>query len=137
MALYSTLELLQRISEIISDGYTCCEIDQIPADDSDTEFLTFSVPIDDFGAIDYDDVDSHSDVFFDSTQKVSTESPVCAFSLSEIAVIQNGLLNAIEFGKEELKKSDLNRDTISFIKSMNAKSRNILAKIEKIFANFQ
>lgn len=140
MALYSAFELLQSISDILDDGYACCEINLIPADDSDSEdseSLSLSVPLDDFASIDYSGVDSHSDDFFNSPLKVNSRSAVCTFSLSELDIIKGGLLNAIQFGNEELSKPGLDRDTISYIKSASVKYRNILAKIEKIFANFQ
>jgi hypothetical protein len=59
MAEYRAKEVIERLNEIIKDGYDIVEITENEADDDFSEFLSFSVydPVHECG-IEYDFVDS-------------------------------------------------------------------------------
>ena len=140
MAVYNLFELLNRITELINDGYSYAEISECPADDEFPASLTFSAVEDELGNIEYDDVDALPDDYdYSHVAGINSDTPCFTLTLHETATALHALDNALEYFKEcSANKDNLyDRDTLDQIKSASVRCRNLQAKTREFLNRFK
>lgn len=133
MATYLIPELLSRLAEMTQDGYTFTELSEFPSDEDFPVSLHFDA-IGDLEVCDYEEVMSVDlDDFSEGrTVSYSVDAPCASllFTYRELATIHHALMNALEYIKDESKKSTYSKDLIRDMKASSVEFRNLKAKIE-------
>lgn len=143
MAIYQTQELLNQISEILSDGYKYVEVTELDGDEEE-DFpvsLNFSAIESSFSGIDYEGVDScdiPEDYDSDSdTFTVSRDDFVpISFTFREICTLKQSVDNALEYLKECSNDPSYSKETLDDIKSSSVRMRNLQAKLAQFLKRF-
>lgn len=143
MAIYQTQELLNQISEILSDGYKYVEITELDADEEEDipVSLNFSAIESSFSEIDYESVDSckiPKDYDSDSdTFPVSGDDYVpISFTFKEVCTLKQSVDNALEYLKECSKDTSYSKETLDDIKASSVRMRNLQAKLAQFLKLF-
>ena len=134
MAAYLLKDLLDRLSEIASDGYRVVEISELEAEDDLAACLDLTAKSDQSDE-DYGQIDALSDDEEQPRTVVTTFDDLCHelnFSYREIAVLHHAVSNALEFYKEKLKDKSIPRDVKEEIKGAEIATRNLQAKLTKV-----
>lgn len=136
MAVYLLKDLLDRFSEVASDGYRAVELFEEDADDSSAAYLNITAKDEDFSDVDYDPVEAfpENDENFERTVAVTFNDPCheIRFSYKEVAELHHAVTNALEFYKDALKDKTLPRNIKEDIKSAEISARNLQAKLFKV-----
>lgn len=142
MATYKTLDLLNRLHEIMDDGYFYVDVYELEGDKEDDlpPSLGFGAIEDEFSTIDYEDVES-CEAPEDPSSESITFSPndpchQITFTYREISTILCAVDTALEFFKQESKNKANSRETLDNIKTYSVECRNLQAKLNKFFKQF-
>lgn len=142
MATYKVLDLIQRLREILFEGYEYADVREIPADDNFPVSLSFSA-LDEDEDIDFEEVESCSipdNYNYQSyTETRSSDSPCeeLTFTYNELLAIRHALDNAIENCNTALKDPSISRDIQQDIKTSIIDFRNLQAKLAKLFKHIR
>lgn len=135
MATYSTIDLMNQISEILNDGHLFVEVSEFEAEDDCPASLSFEAE-DGYIGIGYEGVEALSD---DSDCKITITDKdyIAAFTLEEISLLRQAVSNALEYYKECQKDSSYSKETKADIRSSAVATRNMQAKLTKLLKRFQ
>ena len=106
MATYKTIELINRLSELINNGYEYVDLSIIEADEDLPEALRFDAIESDACSVDYEEIDSveiPEDYDYDNGYHKVNGSDFCLtlpFTYDEIGALAHAVENALQFVKE-------------------------------------
>lgn len=138
MAIYKTIDLLNKLHEIIEDKYEYVDVMELDADDDTPEALAFDVFDDYDSSIDYEEVDSVDipddyDYSFHIHGKSDDNCYTISFTYEELFIISDAISDALEYYKKYISDPSCTRDERDNIKSFSVKCRNLQAKLAKFF----
>ena len=134
MATFKTVELLNKLHEMINDGYELVDISLFENEDDSTSTMYFNVIEDDFESIDYESIDSCDipDGYSSSSISLLPDDPApISFSYSDILTLSHAVDNALEYYKECSKDSSYSKEILEEIKTSSISTRNLQAKFAK------
>lgn len=134
MATYKTLDLMNRISQILNNGYFFVDVSEIEGDSEFSTSLSFEAEDGNIG-IGYDDVDSISDN--EESTFITSDDYIAAFTANEISLLHHSVSNALEYYKECLNDPSYSRETKDKIKADIVQTRNMQAKLLKLINPFK
>lgn len=138
MATYKTVDLINRLSELINDGYEYVDITELDADEEFPSCLSFSAIEDSSSSVDFEEIDSVElpedyDYYTTDSHKVKGTDTclTISFTYQELAFLKFAVDDALEYAKECSKNPSISRDELSSIKSTSVHWRNLQAKFAK------
>lgn len=138
MAVYKSIELFNKICEILNDGYEYVEVT-----DLDNASLSFEAIADEIESIDYEEIDScdiPDDYDFDKPSISISSDSFCYninFTYKEIATISHAVNNALAYFKDCLEDSSCSRDVRDEIKASSVECRNLQAKLNRLLKHIK
>lgn len=135
MAVYKISDILSLLSEMIQDGFLFTEIIENSYDNDFPASLSFSA-LSKSDCIDYEEIEAID--FSDSSVRMTSDdiSSSLIFTFDELCTLMNAVDNALEYGKERLKRSDCDKDENDAIKHNAVDLRNLQAKFAKFRKRF-
>lgn len=134
MAVYKTSDLIQRLHEILTDGYGYVDVSELEGDDEFPTSLSFSVLDDQDMGIDYESIEFLDESSIDSSSsrfKTSDICPEAIFTYKELFTLMYSIEVTLdrlkEWSAEPLPKKDLDE-----IKQSTVDCRNLQAKFAKL-----
>lgn len=143
MATYKTIELIDKLSELINDGYEYVDINELDADEEFPESLTFEAIESNSSSIDYEDVESvivPEDYDYQRGYHKVKGTDSCltlSFTYNEISYLSHAIDNVLQFTKEYIKDPSCSKEEIADIKASSIHWRNLQAKFAKFFKNLR
>ncbi len=133
MALYNLIEVLDTVSNIITDGFIYADISELLDDDENSGSLLFSAPDPDNPewSIEYEKINSIPDNQNISKCSIPTNKACYGVSFQELATIHHALTNALEYFKECSADKSCPPEAKDEIKKSSVNCRNLQAKIGK------
>lgn len=142
MSTYKTLELINKLSEIIEDGYEYVEITESEEDEDSFSTLHFDAVDGYCSSIDYESVQSVTipddyDYTLHIRGKIDDKCHNISFSYKELFLIEHALNNALEYFKEYAADPNCPKEDRDEIKRDSIDMRNLQAKLAKFFKVFK
>lgn len=137
MAIYKISELVNKLGEILNDGYEYVDIVSFEADDDIPESLSFEAVECESGGVSYEEVEScelpgNYDINNPHCSSIKVEN-FCGdilFTYHEIFVLSHAVDNALGYFKDCLK-DPAHKDLVPEIKQSSIECRNLQAKFAK------
>lgn len=136
MATYRISDLIVRLTEMLQDGYSFVNLEEIPAEDDLPACLSFE-GLPEFEGNNYEEVDS---VDLDNlpSRIIRSFSPddLCGsmlFTYNELATLHYALDNAIDYFKKEKENPEYSREEKDEIKTGIIDFRNLQPKFVRFF----
>lgn len=136
MATYRISDLLVRLTEMVQDGYSFVDLEEIPADSDLPASLSF-IGTPECEGSDYEEVDSVDLKNLPSSiTRQFSPNDLCGsmlFTFDELATLHYALDNAIDYFKKECSNPECSREEKDEIKTAIVDFRNLQPK----FVRFQ
>lgn len=143
MATYKTIELINRLSELVNNGYEYVDLSIIEADEDLPEALHFDAIESDACSVDYEEIDSveiPEDYDYDNGYHKVNGSDFCLtlpFTYDEIGALAHAVENALQFVKECSDDPSCTKEDIADMKNAAIRWRNLQAKFAKFHKRFR
>ena len=132
MAIYNLFDLLSLTFSLINEGHSFADIYVCPSDDEFPESLHFEAVIDEFESLEPVSISSCPETDILDGVSLNPNTPLFTLTVEEVFLLQSTLNRALAYDKECLKEPGISHQDIDAIKSTDAKTRNLLVKVEKI-----
>lgn len=135
MAIYKTSDLLEKILEIINDGYSLVDVMELECDEEFPTSLSFSAAECEDGFVDYECVESveYSDSinYSHAPAKLSDPCPDAVFTYKELLTLMHSVDLALDYLKEASSKP-LSEENLSALKESTTDFHNLQAKFRML-----
>lgn len=143
MATYKTLELINRLSELINDGYEYIDVNILEADEDFPESLHFDALESNSCSADYEEIESveiPEDYNYENNYHKVTGTDFCftlPFTYNEISSLAHAVDNALQLVKECANDPSYTTEDIKDMKNAAIQWRNLQAKFVKFYKCFR
>lgn len=139
MAIYKITDLVNRLSEITSDGYDYVDLDEDIDGESACIFLE-AMPDSEY---DYEAVESVSipeEYYDDNHRRIFNPNDICAslhFSFRELATMHHAVTNALEGLKEHIATTSPSKEELRELKLTKTEWLNLQAKLAHFLSRYK
>lgn len=143
MATYKTTELINRLSELINDGYEYVDVSIMEEDEDFPESLHFDALESNTCSVDYEEVESieiPEDYDYENGYHKVTGTDFCLtlpFTYNEIGSLAHAVDNALLLVKECASDPSYTKEEIADMKDAAIQWRNLQAKFAKFHKRFR